>query len=76
MCPNCGSVEIVSNEEHRFQPLCLECGWTGPVDEMAADSWCDPADNNISGPAKGLVSFSYLELRPQRGRLDFQDNRA
>ena len=33
MCPNCGSVNIVNNNEEGYQPLCLECGWTGPEEE-------------------------------------------
>ena len=33
MCPNCGSVNIISNEEETYQPLCLDCGWTGPEED-------------------------------------------
>lgn len=33
MCPNCGSLNVVSNDDEVYQPLCLDCGWTGPEED-------------------------------------------
>jgi hypothetical protein len=45
MCPICGSLNIISNEEDFYQPLCLDCGWTGPAEE----DWPDTSEVIGSG---------------------------